>query len=54
MYSYAAVRPYKYSHGSFLFYNLYLIPGMLLPKSTSTGYVGLHALYMLICICKPL
>ena len=35
---YAAVSPYKYSYGSFLFYSLHLIH--CLPK------VGLHALYM--------
>ena len=36
---YAAVSPYKYSYGSFLFYSLHLIHG--LPK------IGLPALYML-------
>ena len=35
---YAAVNPYKYSCGSFLFYSLHFIH--CLPK------VGLHALYM--------
>ena len=36
---YAAVSPYKYSYGSFLFDSLHLLH--CLPK------VGLHALYML-------